>query len=171
MAAALVALAVAGGSAYAAGWVRVSDSTGTLSVAVPDGWAAQIRAGGWEPVAVGLSESHRPGLLIGAELDAWADPLSPAPGVFAGLSATMAGGATPRLPAHDRCRRLPDRPVSVAGGSGRVQRWTQCDGTAISYSEVTIDAGTDYGLYIQVKQSSPDDRTDEVLRTLRLRPR
>lgn len=165
----VAALTVLGGSAYAAGWVRVSDATGTVSVAVPDGWAVQMRAGGWEPVAVGLPENHRPGLLIGAELDAWADPLSPAPGVFAGLSTTMAGGATPRLPAHNRCLRAPDRPVNVAGASGRVRRWTRCDGTAISYSEVTLEAGAGYGVYVQVKQSGPDDRTDEVLRTLRLR--
>jgi len=167
--AALALLTVLGGSAYMAGWVRVSDATGALSLAVPAGWAAQMRDGGWEPVTVGLAESHRPGLLIGAELDAWADPLSPAPGVFAGLSATMAGGATPRPPAHNRCRRLPDRTVSVAGADGRVQRWTQCDGTAISFSEVMLDGGAGFGVYVQVKQSGRDDRTDEVLRTLRLR--
>jgi eukaryotic-like serine/threonine-protein kinase len=161
--AALAALAVLGGSAEAAGWTRVADSSGTLSLAVPRAWAVQIRSSGWEPATVGLPGGRRPGLLVGADLASWSDPVSSHPGVFAGYSPALAEeDARLRPPAHDRCRRLPDRPVTVAGSTARVRRWMSCGGTAVSYSEVVLD-----GIYVQIKQTGGTDRTDEVLRTLR----
>ncbi|BCJ50585.1 serine/threonine protein kinase [Actinoplanes sp. NBRC 14428] len=163
-AAALAALGVLGGSVTAGGWVRVADSTGTVSIAVPREWAVQLQDDGWEPSGVGLTDGHRPGLLVGTDLAAWSDPLSAGPGVFAGTSAALRGGrSAPRPPAHDRCTPRPDRPVTVAGTPTRIRSWTGCGGTTVSYSEVVLD-----GVYVQIKQVDGTDRTDEVLRGLRL---
>ena len=141
------------------GWVRVADDSGALSVAVPATWAAQLRAGGWDPATAGRPAGHRPGLLVGADLTAWSDPASMAPGVFVGSG----GAAAAALPAHPGCDRRPARPVVLDGLAGRVERWTGCAGTSISYSEVLLSAD----LYVQIKQVDADDRTDAVLRSLR----
>jgi hypothetical protein len=149
--AAVAALSVASASGVAqaapAGWVRVTDDTGNLSVAVPAPWAVQLRDGGW---------GDRPGLLVGADLTAWADPDSTSPGVFVGSGTPVA------LPDHRECARQPGRPFVLGGLTGRVERWTDCAGTSVSYSEALL-AGT----YVQIKQVGAADRTDEVLRSLR----
>ncbi|GAB3931991.1 serine/threonine-protein kinase [Micromonospora vulcania] len=51
VAAALVVAGSAPVSPVPYGWTRVADSTGTISVAVPDDWARQLRVGGWNPAA------------------------------------------------------------------------------------------------------------------------
>ncbi|MCA2213377.1 serine/threonine-protein kinase [Jidongwangia harbinensis] len=159
----LAMLVALGGSSEAAGWTRVADSSGTLSLAVPRDWAEQVRSTGWDPATVGLPSGRRPGLLVGADLGSWGDPLHARPGVFAGESPALADGdSTLRPPTHGGCRRQPDRPVTVAGSTARMRRWTSCGGTAVSYSEVVLD-----GVYVQIKQAGGTDRTDEVLRTLR----
>lgn len=167
--AAVTAIAAAGGStdpsSPAAGWVRVADATGVLSVDVPVGWAGQLKDAGWDPAAIRLPARRGPGLLVGADLGTWPDPLSGRPGVFAGVSDSSAGMV---LPAHDRCTRQPDRPVRMAGVTGRLQRWTDCAGTSISYSEAVSTTPRGRALYVQIKQIGPPDRTDEVLRSVRV---
>ncbi|MEU4693099.1 serine/threonine-protein kinase [Actinoplanes sp. NPDC023714] len=129
------------------GWVRVADRTGTISVSVPEQWALQLRDSGWETPA-----GERPGLRVSADL---AD--SDAPGVFAGLFTESAG---PTPPSHGNCTRLPERRVVAAGRTGVAQRWTGCEA---AYTEVLLD-----GVYLQITQVDGTDRTDDVLRTLRL---
>ena len=156
---ALAAVSTAGAEGVAqatpAGWVRVTDDSRRLSVAVPAAWAGQLRGGGWETDPAG----RRPGLLVGADLAAWVDPDSIVPGVFAG------SGTPVTLPAHRECTRRPGRSIVVGGLSGRVERWIGCAGTPVSYSEVLLS-----GTYVQIKQVEPADRTDEVLAGLRVRP-
>ena len=129
------------------GWVRVADRTGTISVSVPEQWALQLRDSGWESPA-----GQRPGLRVSSDLAA-----SDAPGVFAGLFTESAG---PTPPSHGNCTRLPERRVVAAGRTGIAQRWTGCEA---SYTEVLLD-----GVYLQITQVDGTDRTDDVLRTLRL---
>ncbi|HEX5204384.1 serine/threonine-protein kinase [Paractinoplanes rhizophilus] len=136
-----------------AGWVRVADSTRTISVAVPAGWAVQARQSGWDPAAVGLPAGQRPGLAVAADLSSWEAEYAGGPGVFAGAAPGL-DGAT--LPAHERCSRS-DRAIP----GGRVSRWTGCAGTPISYSEVVVG-----GIYLQVKQVGDADLTDQIVRGL-----
>ncbi|MDO3703222.1 protein kinase [Micromonospora sp. C28SCA-DRY-2] len=153
------------------GWTRVADATGTISLAVPDGWARQLRDGGWNPAAIDLPDGRGPGLLVGPDLARWPDVDSATPGVFAGVSRSLAGGgAEPAFPAHDGCTDEADRAVTVGALSGRVRRWTRCGGTATSFSEVTLAApGGSVGVYVQIKQTGGADRTDEILGTLRVK--
>jgi eukaryotic-like serine/threonine-protein kinase len=148
---ALAAVGVAGASGVAqatpAGWARVADDTGRLSVAVPATWAIELRDDGWE---------NRPGLLVGADLSTWANPDSVSPGAFIG------SGTPVTLPGHQECARQPARTVVVGGLTGRVERWTACAGTPVSYSEVLLP-----GTYVQIKQVGKADRTDELLGSLR----
>ncbi|WP_433828239.1 serine/threonine-protein kinase [Actinoplanes sp. CA-015351] len=124
-------------------WVRVTDSTRAISLSVPEQWGQQLHDSGWES-----KDGQRPGLHVSADLNA-----GDAPGVFAGLG-------TPETPRHKNCTRLPERRVVAAGRAGVAQRWTGCEA---AYTEVLLD-----GVYIQITQVDGKDRTDEVLRTLRL---
>ncbi len=50
----------------AEGWRRMTDATGSLSVAVPASWGAQFTDGGWDPAAVGLPAGREAGLVGGS---------------------------------------------------------------------------------------------------------
>jgi hypothetical protein len=140
------------------GWVWVADATGEVSVAVPAGWAGQVRDAGWDPAAVGLPAGHAPGLTVTADPANSSQEYVGGPRVFAG---TAPGLDAATLPEHVRCTRQPDRTVVMAGLRGRVTRWTGCAGTAISYSEARLG-----GFYLQIKQDGGPDRTDEIPRTV-----
>ncbi|MEV5206224.1 serine/threonine-protein kinase [Micromonospora sp. NPDC053740] len=169
----VTATLVMAGSATAAtaphGWTRVGDSTGAVSVAVPDDWARQLRDGGWDPTVIGLPDGRGPGLLVGADLTEWSDVDSATPGVFVGVSPGLRGAEQPALPDHGGCAPAAGRAVTVAEFSGTVRHWARCGGAQTAFSEVTLvaAAGT-FGVYVQVKQTDGVDRTDEILGTLRV---
>ncbi|WP_433124772.1 serine/threonine-protein kinase [Micromonospora sp. CA-240977] len=170
VAATLVMTGSSAASATPPGWTRVRDVTGTVSVAVPDNWARQLRDGGWKPAVLGLPDDHGPGLLVGPDLGDWADVDSPTPGVFVGVSPSLTGTAVqPALPDHPGCTRAADRTVTVGSLRGSARRWTRCADTALSFSEVTLVAAeATLGVYVQIRQTGGADRTDEILDTLRL---
>jgi tRNA A-37 threonylcarbamoyl transferase component Bud32 len=164
---ALALLACTGGATTAngtpPGWVRVADSEGVLSLAVPGDWAGQIRNSGWNAAAVGLPAGTEPGLQVAGDL---ADETSPS--LFAGVSRWLVPGSKATVPSHLGCTRLPDRAVAAAGLTGRVQHWTGCEGGAVSYSEVILTRAGGPGVFLQIRQSGGNtDRTDDVLRTVR----
>ncbi|RZU53099.1 serine/threonine protein kinase [Krasilnikovia cinnamomea] len=152
-------LALLGGAAPAlgtpAGWVRVADAEGALSVAVPAAWAGEMRDAGWNPAAAGLPSGHRPGLSIAADLTTWRAEYGGGPGLFAG---TAAGLSRAKLPEHPRCTRQPERPIVSAGRTGRLTRWTGCAGTALAYSEALLG-----DVYVQIKQTEGPDLTEQIL--------
>ncbi|GAA4944574.1 serine/threonine-protein kinase [Actinoplanes utahensis] len=146
------------------GWVRVADTSAKMSLAVPGGWAGQLRNSGWNPASVGMPSTTEEGLQIGADLSD-----TDSPGVFAGISRWLAPGSAAKLPAHPGCVRQPDREVTAVDRSGQVQRWTACSGGTVSYSEVLLTRAGLEGVYLQIRQDSVGtDRTDDVLRTLRV---
>ncbi|RKN31558.1 serine/threonine-protein kinase [Micromonospora musae] len=155
----------------APGWVRVSDASGDLTIAVPAGWAQQLKDAGWDPARVRLPSGQAPGLLVGPDLAAWPDPASRVPGVFAGASRSLGSGQpAPALPAHADCTAHPARPVAIGDLTGWVRRWVGCGGTPISFSEVLLAPAHDgYGIYVQIKQVDRTDRTDWILESLRVR--
>jgi hypothetical protein len=163
---ALALLAYAGGATVLdsrhRGWVRVADANGVLSLAVPAGWAGQLRDSGWNVAAVGLPAGTEPGLQVAADLAS-----ETSPGVFAGMSRWLVPNSRVTAPPHPGCTRMPDRAVAAAGLTGQVQHWTGCGGGAVSYSEVVLTRAGDQGVFLQIRQNSADpDRTDDVLRTL-----
>ncbi|GAB2614444.1 serine/threonine protein kinase [Paractinoplanes abujensis] len=169
-AAVAIAAVLATGSAALAqptaeGWKRVTDATGELSVAVPPSWARQLADGGWDPAVAGLRARRSPGLTVGRDLADWSVPSGTSPGVFAGLSDDATGAVLPR---HDGCAAAPDRGIVVAGLTGRVRRWTGCAGTSASYSEVVLTSTGGPGVLLQIRQSDGADRTDEVIRGVRI---
>ncbi|WP_285554752.1 serine/threonine-protein kinase [Actinoplanes regularis] len=169
---AVAALATTGGATVPdgtpPGWIRVSDATGTISVAVPASWARDLRNDGWNPASIGLPGGISPGLQVGADL-VGTDPTGPddtSPMVLAGISGSIPPPAGATLPIHPTCVAQPGRRIAFGGLSGRVQRWTGCGGTRSSYSEVLLAGAS--SVYLQLRQSDEVDRTDEVLRTLRV---
>ncbi len=155
--------------AAAPGWVRVSDASGDLSVAVPTGWAKQLKDAGWNPATISLAPGRASGLLVGPDLAVWSDPTSRVPGVFVGASRSLRTGQTaPALPAHDGCTPHPTRPITAGGLTGWARRWVGCDGTSTSFSEVLLTHDR-HGVYIQIKQVDQVDRTDQILASLVVR--
>jgi hypothetical protein len=136
------------------GWVRMSDATGAVMVAVPDEWAGQVRDAGWNPASIGLPAGHAAGLAVAADLADWDEEYGGGPGLFAGIAPGLDRAA---LPVHPRCVREPDRRVP----GGWIIRWTRCGGTAISYSEVVVGQ-----VYLQIKQNSGDDLTGRIMATV-----
>lgn len=150
------------------GWVRVSDASGALSVAVPPDWAGQLKDDGWNPGVLRLPAGRAPGLVAAPDLAVWPDPASGIPGVFVGASKALAGGAAPALPSHPSCVEQAARTVDVGGNPARVRRWTSC-GASVSFSEVVLAMPPrGFGVYVQVKQVGAADLTDEILAGLRL---
>ncbi|WP_432834865.1 serine/threonine-protein kinase [Dactylosporangium sp. CA-092794] len=150
------------------GWVRVRDASGTLSVAVPPGWAGQLRDAGWDPAVLRLPAGRAPGLVVAPDLATWSDPAGGTPGLFVGASRDLvAGGPAPALPDHDACARQPDRTLLVNGAPTAVRRWA-C-GASASFSEVVFAvAPRGFGVYVQIKQVGGADLTKELLAGLRL---
>ncbi|GAA0537487.1 serine/threonine-protein kinase [Paractinoplanes ferrugineus] len=156
---ALAGLALLGGTRPAhgtpPGWTRVADESRTISIAVPSAWAGQARQSGWNPAAVGLPPTARPGLAVAGDLRSWGEEYSGGPGVFVGTADSLERAT---LPTHARCTRWSVRTVPGA----QVTRWAGCAGTTISYSEVV--AGR---TYLQIKQVGDPDLTDRILHTIR----
>ncbi|GIF72266.1 serine/threonine protein kinase [Asanoa siamensis] len=151
------------------GWVRVASAGADVSVAVPPGWAGQLKDDGWDPAVLRLPGGRAPGLVVAPDLAVWPDPASAEPGVFVGTSRSLsAGGPAPALPSHPSCVPAPDRVVDVAGNPALVRRWTSC-GAAVSFSEIVFAVRQrGFGVYVQVKQVGEADLTDEILAGLRL---
>jgi eukaryotic-like serine/threonine-protein kinase len=166
---AVAAVLATAGSAPAPRWVRVHDASGDVSVSVPSRWAEQLMDSGWDPWKIGLPTGRAPGLLVGTDLTGWPRPAHRSPSVFVGVSRHLrTGGPNPQLPGHGRCVRQPDRDVTIGGLAARVFRWTGCEGTPVSFSEVLLIAEPgDYGIYVQVKQIDGVDLTDRILSGLR----
>jgi hypothetical protein len=141
------------------GFTRVADASGRLSVAVPAAWAREFRDAGWEQPS-----GPQPAVLVGPDLAGWADPDSRAPGMFAGLFVEA-----PALPDHQGCEEQAERRSRAAGLEARVFRWTRCAGGSVSFSEVLLTADG-FGVYVQIKQTGEVDRTDHLLRRLRVTP-
>ncbi|WP_426509512.1 serine/threonine-protein kinase [Dactylosporangium sp. McL0621] len=152
------------------GTVRVTDKSGGVSVAVPAAWASQLRDGGWDPATLGLPAGHAPGLVVSSDLSAWADPHRAVPGVFVGVSRALAADtAAPALPEHTSCSRVADRTVTVDGATAQVHRWVRCDGSATAFDEIVfVPAQRGFGVYVQIRQTNDQDRTDTILDGLRI---
>jgi eukaryotic-like serine/threonine-protein kinase len=139
-------------------------------VAVPAAWAKQFRDAAWDPSALRLPPGPAPAVLVGPDLDAWVDPASRVPGMFAGLTSELGPQTAPALPDHRECVQQPERRLRTAGLDARVFRWTECAGTPVSFSEVLLaPPGGGFGVYVQIKQVDSVDRTDRLLGRLRIR--
>jgi eukaryotic-like serine/threonine-protein kinase len=167
---AIAAVLATAGSAPAPRWVRVYDASGDVSVSVPSRWAGQLMDSGWDPWRIGLPTGRAPGLLVGTELTGWPRPADRSPSVFVGVSRQLRIGApSPQLPGHGGCMRQLDRDVTIGEVPARVFRWTSCEGTSVSFSEVLVIAEPGrYGIYVQVKQIDGVDLTDRILGSLRV---
>ncbi len=145
--AALVALVVGAGSGYALqqqqdGSVEVTDSTGSLSVQVPESWTASVATGQWTPPE---HESELPSLSAGTH-DGWTES-EVGEGVFVGVIA--AEDLPEELPGHDECESTLD-PVSDSIGDDPVltQVATGCPGVIV---ERVRQVATNRYVWIQVR--------------------
>jgi hypothetical protein len=102
VAAALLTLAAGTGAGWAAERAstaerQVEDSTGTISVTVPESWTAQVDPEPWTPIE---DRSEQPSIASGSR-EGWNSADAPAPGVFVGI---LPGEKLPsRVPSHPEC--------------------------------------------------------------------
>ena len=147
--AAVVALAAGLGTGYAAHRaqdrsVALGDSTGSLSVTVPEAWTASVRTGQWTPPE---QEGELPSLSAGTSAD-WVDS-DAGEGVFLGVLAVE--DMPEELPGHQGCEESLD-PVNDVDGDDPVltQVSTGCPGVIV---ERVRQVATDRYLWVQVRST------------------
>jgi eukaryotic-like serine/threonine-protein kinase len=128
----------------------LEDASGTISVRVPDRWAAAVDADGWTPPD---AEGPSPALSAGTAAR-WNGDADPGHGVFVGL--LRANDLPTRLPQHEECEVRGD-PISVnqAGRNHSLTvRFTGCpldgrdDGVTVERVE---QVNADQLLWVQVR--------------------
>ncbi|MFG2881378.1 serine/threonine-protein kinase [Streptomyces sp. NPDC048297] len=148
----------------------VHDSTGRVSVAVPAGWAKELRDAGWDPGALGLPKGHEPGLVVADRLANWSDLSSGVDGVFVGVAEH--GDVAARVDAltHSGCHYAGSRDFTGVRWHGTVRTWTGCrDGGSVTESALRPATGPDRPqVYVQVRRQGAAEATDGVLRSLRV---
>ncbi len=98
----MLTLALGGGAGWAmeraaAAERTLNDSTGTISVTIPEAWTAQVDPEQWTPVE---GAQEQPSIASGSR-PGWNTDATPAPGVFVGI---LVGDKLPsRVPQHPRC--------------------------------------------------------------------
>jgi hypothetical protein len=130
--------------------VTITDDQAAISVTVPRAWDRVRATDGWQPPN---SKSDQPALSVGAHRD-WADPDSPADGVFAGV---LPGDELPdRLPRHPECSSS-STPVGDTGpmGPSSTVVYSDCPGGYVV--ERVVQVTSDQLLWVQVRS---DDRGD-----------
>nr|WSY49588.1 serine/threonine protein kinase [Streptomyces sp. NBC_00886] len=150
--------------------LRVKDSTGRVSVEVPDAWGRRLRDSGWDPHALGLQAGHEPGLAVADDLTQWQDLSADVNGVFIGLSEH--GSVTTEVDgiAHSGCHYDGSRAYSSATWRGTIRTWSDCSGGTGTLSETALRmvGGTAQPqVYVQIRQHS-GDATARILRSLRV---
>ena len=151
--------------------VRVADSTGSLRIAVPAGWAGQMQDGGWDLAPFGLAHHEGTGLAVASDLARWRAPDSSTPGVFVGLG----HGLDPsQLVAHSvgrECAHETSAPYRRGSLSGQLYRYGSCPGTSLELVEAVLRTGQPEDvLYVQVRQEPGGTEASDVLASLALGP-
>jgi hypothetical protein len=152
--------------------LRVADSTGRVTVRVPDAWGGALRDSGWDPASLGLAAGHEPGLAVADDLTHWQDLASGVNGVFVGLSEHGDVGARVNALTHSGCHYDGARTWTGTGWHGRVRTWNGCpDGGSVTETALSpAGKGTDTRprVYVQVRQHGDAHATDGILRSLRV---
>lgn len=147
--AAIIAVAVGAGSGYALqrqqdGTVALSDSTGSLSVRVPDAWSESVATAQWTPPD---QSTELPSLSAGTA-DGWGES-EDGEGIFLGVLA--ADDMPELLPGHAECENVLDA-VSDTDGQDPVltQVATDCPGGGVVVERVRQVAEARY-VWIQIR--------------------
>ncbi len=147
----VLALAVGGGS----GWVLaqagssdriLDDRTGTISVTVPEEWAAQVDPEPWTPIE---DQGEQPALASGSK-PGWNTDAEPAPGVFVGL---IPGEKLPtQVPQHAACEQSSGRPIrdQQDGDDSMTVIFSGCPGADVMVERV-IRVNASQLLWVQVR--------------------
>jgi serine/threonine protein kinase len=157
-------------SAPPAGFSKVSESKGRLSMTVPTGWAKQQEET-WSPSSVGLAADtqRQPVLRATPNLAQFRALKTATPGVFVGMTRDLTPGRLPppNVSQHPGCTRQQPQPYERGTLKGTITRWVRCDGGPISFSEIGLtDSAGKFGLWIRVKQIDNNDLTKQILDSL-----
>lgn len=157
--------------------VRRQDTTRTLQVRAPRSWG-HVAGGGWQlrdfPGAPASIVAERGfGLSVAPDARYSSDPT--VPGIFVGASRELADRSTPDEVlagvVHATCTRGTLQDQVVDGMVGKRVRWTGCGESGVSFTEAAVEDEGEVLVYIQVKESSAEDRarTSSLLNSVRVR--
>ncbi len=147
----VLALVVGGGAGWGLEQAATSeriirDDTETITVTVPEEWAAQVDPEPWTPVE---GQEEMAALATGASTD-WNTDADPAPGVFVGL---LPGEKLPsRVPQHAACESSSSQPVrDERNGDKSMTVWFRgCPGVKFMVERV-IQVNASQLLWVQVR--------------------
>ena len=167
----LAALVLGAGAGWAIERVVTSertvvDSSGTISVTVPESWTAEIDPDQWTP-AVGDGDTAYAALAVGSA-SGWNTDADPAPGVFAGL---LESDELPsEVPQHEECFSA-GSPVDVDGSGGSKESmtvvFTGCEGVEVTVEKV-VRVAANRLLWIQIR-SNNTGTANKVLDSVKVR--
>ena len=123
------------------------DDTGTISVTVPEAWAAQVDPGRWTPPS---GQQQQPSIAAGVR-PGWNSDGDPAPGVFVGI---LAGDKLPsRVPQHFACTANdPLIEDKQDGDDSMTVFFTGCPGADVTVERV-IQLTSNRLLWVQVRSN------------------
>ena len=151
-----------------------TDSTGRITVVLPEGW--RVTGSGWDGEG-GAAGDLEPAFVMSPDPGRWvADPADPVPGAFVGLSQSLATRSTPTRFIADRwhggCVATPVETRRRAGVDWVVAEFTSCDAGKPVIVEAAASGPARAGLvYAQIAPpaGSGPDFVDALLSGIRVR--
>jgi hypothetical protein len=144
---------------------RVTDSTGAVSLIVPDSWGS-FASEGWHPMdlpGIANGENIGPGLNASTNWQDWFNDLA-TPGLFAGASKLLvADHFTPQsilseLTPSAFCYFASQHPSAVGGLTGYSDTWT-CGKTATRFETVALwPQDHQFIAFLEIKTVTPSDQ-------------
>jgi hypothetical protein len=154
-------------------WVTVKDAQGVVSIQVPRSWHRDVVNGGWNPQTLGLSGRPAAAVLVAtADVTGWDDLNADVDGVFAGLTTDPSLAAKVAAIPHPGCTRGASHTSTGSVWKEQIQHWGHCQHDSSTLAEISLTptgshAGTT-AVYVQIRQQGGPDRSDQVLKSLRL---
>jgi hypothetical protein len=146
--------------------VRVVHADG-LSVQVPKSWSGQVMDGDWQLGQFGLSGKTGTGIEVSSDVNSWSKQGSSTPGVFVGVSTALHAKSTDQVLADIRHPGCTKQAAAMPDGlTGSRVRWIGCAGK-VSFDDV-VERRSDYDVYVQVKQPAADDKTADILGSVKV---
>ncbi|MCW2738078.1 hypothetical protein, partial [Nocardioides sp.] len=153
LAAGVAALSIGAGAGWGAERAATSersldDTTGTVSITVPEAWTAQVDPEQWVPTQ---GQQEQPSLAAGTRAG-WNTEADAAPGVFVGI---LAGDKLPsRVPQHAECRGDTVGPIldEREGDQSMTVFFTGCPGAEVTVERV-VQVNSSQLLWVQIRSA------------------
>lgn len=150
----------------------VHDASGTVTITVPDSWAAQVNRDGFDMQKYFGVSGKADGIAAAPDLHKWQDTHSVGPGLIVGVSPKLARVDDEQLlraRSYPGCTVADERPVLTdILPTGKRILW-QCPHPAVRYDVIVLrPKDSSYVVYLQIKEGAGEDRLESLLETLNI---